>query len=67
MVYAVFRDTRLDIPDPPPQDLLGTTLRTTDYYPGISWVVPVYLAIFLACQLDDSSPVAARESLHTTV
>ena len=34
---------------------------------GITWVVPVYLVISLACQLDDSCPVAARESHRMTL
>ena len=37
------------------------TLRTTGYYPGVWWVIPVYLVISLAYQLDNSCPVAARE------
>ena len=37
------------------------TLRTTGYYPWISWVILVYLVISLACQLDNCCPVAARE------
>ena len=67
MVYAGFRDARRHIPESSPQDLLRTPLRTRGYQSGISWVIPVYLVISLACQLDDSCPVAARESLHTTV
>ena len=34
---------------------------------GICWVIPVYLVISLACQLDDSCPVTAQELLHITV
>ena len=36
-------------------------LRTTGNYPRISWVIPVYLVISLACQLNNSCPVEARE------
>ena len=38
-----------------------TRLRTTGYYPWISWVIPVYLVISLACQLDYSCPVTVLE------
>ena len=51
IVNAGFRDALLDIPDPPPQDLLRTLLRTTGYLPGISWVIPVYLVISKICTL----------------
>ena len=51
MVNTGFCDALLDIPDPPPYDLLRTLLRTTGYLPGISWVIPVYLVISKICTL----------------
>ena len=63
MVYSGFRDARWDILDPPPQDLLRTTLRTTGYYLGLSWVIPDNLVIsylstrlFLSCHCSRIAP-----------